>query len=301
MRAVKAVATAEKLTDSAGDERYKFWFAEESRQSAEKGNDELKDASDGFGSISGQFILDGPIPETQSIIRKGDSAVKDSKCCAAQELFSRAFVVNGKSKGIRHIFVYMRRTKVIHPDLKNSNEQEVVFDQKHCRFEPHTLLIRTDQTVVLKSGDPIVHNAHWIPIRNQSFNVLLAMNDRRGHNVACNSTRLSELLPMPVKCDIHPWMKAYWLVLDHPYMAITDPDGKFQIERIPEGVHEITVWHERIGYLDTKKDVEGNPIWNVQRNGVDWSGRKCMVTVKSNSVTEFGEIKIPSARFEDAQ
>jgi hypothetical protein len=55
-----------------------------------------------------------------------------------------------------------------------------------------------------------------------------------------------------VKCDYHPWMIAYWMILDHPYAAITDKDGKFTIENLPEGDHELVIWHEKVGYIDRK-------------------------------------------------
>ena len=83
-------------------------------------------------------------------------------------------------------------------------------------------------------------------------------------------------------------------------MAITNSDGKFRIEKVPAGVHEITVWHERIGYLDTKEDADGNSTWIIKRKRVDWTGRRCTVTVNPDSVTDFGQIEIPSVRFEDS-
>ncbi|MEZ6125260.1 MAG: hypothetical protein R3C49_19095 [Planctomycetaceae bacterium] len=55
-----------------------------------------------------------------------------------------------------------------------------------------------------------------------------------------------------MKCDFHPWMMAYWLVLDHPYAAATDAEGNFTISNLPVGEHEFRIWHERAGYIDRK-------------------------------------------------
>jgi hypothetical protein len=44
-------------------------------------------------------------------------------------------------------------------------------------------------------------------------------------------------------------------VLDHPWFAVTDPQGKFAIEGLPVGVHKLVLWHERVGYLDRQYGV----------------------------------------------
>ncbi|MCA9050960.1 MAG: hypothetical protein KDA89_19620, partial [Planctomycetaceae bacterium] len=52
-----------------------------------------------------------------------------------------------------------------------------------------------------------------------------------------------------MKCDFHPWMNARILILDHPYMTISAPDGRFEISRVPHGVHSLRIWHELHGYI----------------------------------------------------
>jgi hypothetical protein len=64
------------------------------------------------------------------------------------------------------------------------------------------------------------------------------------------------LLPITVKCDIHNWMESRWIVTDHPYVAITDKEGKFKIENLPVGKHEFTVWQEKSGYIERKFPVD---------------------------------------------
>ena len=71
--------------------------------------------------------------------------------------------------------------------------------------------------------------------------------------------KLGESLPMGVSSDLHAWMKAYWLVLDHPYAAITDKQGRFVIENMPPGKHIFRVWHERVGLIERKLEVSIEP------------------------------------------
>ena len=52
---------------------------------------------------------------------------------------------------------------------------------------------------------------------------------------------------VPFKCDVHGWMNAYVGVLEHPYFAVTDKDGKFSLKTLPAGTYTIEAWHERLG------------------------------------------------------
>jgi hypothetical protein len=58
-----------------------------------------------------------------------------------------------------------------------------------------------------------------------------------------------ERAPGPVSCSIHPWMQAWWLVLDHPYFAVTDDNGNFEIKNAPAGTQRVVVWQEAVGYV----------------------------------------------------
>ncbi len=233
------------------------------------------ECADGYGSVTGQFVLDGPVPERKVLIAKGDAAAKDAKICAAHPVISEDLVVDPKSKGIQHVFIYMRKAPSnVNPELKNSKVKEVVFDQQGCQFKPHSLFVRTDQVVLVKSDDECAHNTHTYPIRGQAVNFLLQPKNRIGVKVP---NKVSEILPMQVKCDIHPWMKAHWLVLDHPYAAITDKDGNFKIAGLPAGEHEFRVWHELVGYVD----------------------RAFTVTIKSGETTKVAPVKVPLARFQE--
>lgn len=213
-----------------------------------------------YGTLSGQFVLQGDIPERGVLVKKGDQNVKDAAVCAANEVLNDELIVDPETKGIANVFIYLRKIDKakIHPDLVATPEdkKEIVFDQKNCHFSPHTLFVRTDQTVVVKSGDDCAHNTHTSPLRNAAQNFIVQPNDRVGIKLTLNSP---EFLPIPVKCDIHGWMMAHWLILDHPYAAITDEKGNFKIENLPAGTHMLRVWHERIGYVNVDKTFHWSP------------------------------------------
>jgi hypothetical protein len=68
--------------------------------------------------------------------------------------------------------------------------------------------------------------------------------------------KTGESLPAEIRCDIHPWMKGYWMIVDHPYAAVTAADGSFSIPKLPAGMHEFRVWHEGPGYIEKSLKVK---------------------------------------------
>jgi len=208
-----------------------------------------------WGTISGQVVVTGDIPAPILLHPKG-AQVKDPAVCAAVDTYKDDLLIDTDSKGLANVFIYLpKKPKSIHPDLKKPDPAVVVFDQKGCMFSPHAMVVLGGQTVEVISSDPIAHNTHTYPLKNQAINVLIAANTTAGKGLAVDY-KLSESLPMQVKCDFHPWMLAYWMVVDHPYAAVTDKDGKFSIPNLPVGEHEFRVWHERKGYLERKYSVK---------------------------------------------
>jgi hypothetical protein len=60
---------------------------------------------------------------------------------------------------------------------------------------------------------------------------------------------------VPFKCDVHGWMNAYGAVLDHPFFAVSDGSGKFEIKGLPPGDYTIEAWHEKLGTQEQKITV----------------------------------------------
>jgi plastocyanin len=211
-------------------------------------------AADGWGSVSGQIIWKGDVPEP--VIRfKKDAIIKDPEVCAADDVYKDDLIVDKDTKGIANIFVYLPKApKKINPELKDFDAQ-IVFDQKNCIFKPHSLLVRAGQSVEVLNSDPISHNTHTYPIRNKGENLVISGNKAAGKGTLY-SMKSRESLPIQVKCDFHTWMSANWLILDHPYAAITQADGSFEIKDLPAGTHKFRIWHERVGYLERKLTVK---------------------------------------------
>jgi hypothetical protein len=237
---------------------------------------------DGYGTVTGQFVLDGKVPTLKPLVSKGDTTVKDGAVCGKEGVADESLVVDPGTRGIANVFVYMPKApKDVFPGLKASKEKVVKFDQQGCHFIPHALILRTDQTIAILSGDPILHNTDVVAVRNSGQNSTISM-DRVGTTQW--SFPQAERMPIMVKCDIHTWMKAWWLVIDHPYAAISGKDGKFTIEKVPAGTQEFTAWQDA---------NDGRWVFGKTR-----ATRVIKVKVEPDKTTSIGVIKIPAAELE---
>ncbi len=203
------------------------------------------------GTLSGIVRYEGTAPEPMWLVRQGDD-VKDAQVCAKHDIPDESLLVNAEAdNGIANVFVYLAAAPagVTSPPPKEGVE----FDQKGCVFVPHALVVRVGQPVLVKSSDPIAHNVNTQPARNNPFNRIMEPNDQEGIELIYQR---SERKPVPVKCDLHPWMRAYHLPLDHPFGTVTDKQGRFTIDGLPAGKHKLVVWHERADLLERGYEVE---------------------------------------------
>ena len=204
------------------------------------------------GSIKGKVTFVGSPPTLRPLIKQGDPKTKDAAFCSAADIPNESLLVNVREgNGIANVCIYMQKAPEGY-EAPPVPQEAVVFDIQGCRFVPHCLMARATQDILLKSGDPIAHNPHPAPIRAKEFGAALAPLDRVGVPISYNK---AERIPVPVRCDLHPWMKAYHLVQDHPFMAITNNKGEFEIQGLPPGEHKFVIWQEIPGYLEKSLSV----------------------------------------------
>ncbi|MFO0909275.1 MAG: carboxypeptidase regulatory-like domain-containing protein [Isosphaeraceae bacterium] len=217
--------------------------------------------AEGWGTLKGQVVFGSAAPPQEILIEQG-KAPKDPEVCAkAGPIKAERLVVDGATKGVKNVLVYLVKPSNIHPDAKAAAAKaQVVFDQKNCIFEPHVLAIQSGAKIELKSSDPVNHNVNAKFKSNSPFNSLLAAGQSIPYSPAA-----AERTPAQVTCDIHPWMLAYWMVLDHPYFAVTDDKGNFEIKNVPAGASKVVVWHEAAGFVTPN---QGDDV-SVAANGTE--------------------------------
>ncbi len=197
--------------------------------------------AEGFGTLKGQVSFAGDPPAPKVLFEKGKAAKDPDVCAKDAPLISERLVVDGGTKGVKNVLVYLTKATSVSDEAKKAAAAvHVLFDQNKCVFEPHVLGILSGSPITLKSSDPVNHNIN-AKLKQSAFNQLLAPQGKSEFTPSG-----PERTPAEVTCDIHPWMKAWWMVFDHPYFAVTDAKGYFEIKNAPAGTQKVVVWQEAV-------------------------------------------------------
>ena len=189
-------------------------------------------------SVKGTVRFTGKVPPAKRISMDAEKACQDLHQTPVME----QTVLAGKDGALANAFVYVKtglEGKVFEPV-----QEAVVLEQRGCQFIPRVMAVRTRQTIRIRNSDPVSHNIHPMPKNNRDWNQQQApqaedLQRRFG---------FPEVI-IPVKCNIHAWMKSYVAVLDHPFFAVTDATGTFSFAGLPPGDYTIAAWHENFGEI----------------------------------------------------
>ena len=194
-----------------------------------------------FAQITGTAKLDGKPPEPKMI---SVAAVPD---CAKQhpngQIQDESIIVNDKGE-LKNVVVFLSGVKGPVPT------DPAVLDQKGCQYVPHVVAVMVGQKLVAKNSDAFLHNVHTMPDDNEPQNLAQPNKDP---GTALKSPKVAE--NYIVKCDVHPWMRAWIVALDNPYFAVTDENGKYSIDTkgLADGTYEIHAWQEKLHEAPVQK------------------------------------------------
>jgi len=185
--------------------------------------------------VRGSVHFEGKAPLSKAI-----SMAADPVCAKQHASPVMAQEVMADAKGeLQNVIVFVSQGL---GDLKfDPPTQPVVVEQKGCMYMPHVLAVRANQTLQVVNDDATSHNIHPTPANNREWNKAEPPGSKLEESFG------REEIAIPVKCNVHPWMRGYIAVFKHPYFAVTGKDGTFDLGNLPPGTYTIEAWHEKLG------------------------------------------------------
>ncbi len=195
-------------------------------------------SSYGKGVITGVVTFTGEAPEMKVPLKR-----KDAEFCKDTEVkYNAVLVKDGK---LQDVYVGIA-------DGQLSGDYEVEpakLDQKQCMYSPRMMGLLVEQEIQISNSDPTLHNVNagkfnfaqpkGAPVQKKSF-------DEAGIN--------------RFQCDVHPWMRAFTIVSDNPFHAVSGADGNFKIEKVPDGKYKVWAWHSHYGKKEKQIEVKGGEV-----------------------------------------
>ena len=199
-----------------------------------------KDGKKNEGKLQGRIHLEGQAPRlTPVTVPTG--AVGNAKKLA----FVNESLLVGEKNGLANAFVYLKKAPTGW-NLPTETESGTLVKVTPKGFSPRASILQVGHDLTIDNTLPVVANPVLMPVKNKPFNHAIAPTKRL---FLKSPFKNRESLPVRLKSDIHLWMEGYVLALDHPFAAVSDTAGGFQIDNLPPGEYEFSVWHERVGVL----------------------------------------------------
>lgn len=196
------------------------------------------------GSISGKVMFAGAKPVEKTIQMDAEPSCKAKHTTPPH---SQDVVVNSDGT-LQYAFVYVKDG--LGNRTFDAPKTPVSLDQNGCIYEPHVVGVQTNQAIDVKNSDPTTHNIHPMPKANREWN-----ESQSPKSADLNKSFAREEIMIPVKCNIHPWMRSYIGVVRHPFFAVTGKDGKYELKGLPPGDYTVAVWQEKYGTQEQKVTV----------------------------------------------
>jgi plastocyanin len=187
------------------------------------------------GSVGGRVTWSGALPKLKPLdLSKQPECVKMH---ASNPLFPETVLI-GPGNALRNVVVYI--SSGIN-DEPLSHSSSATFDQQGCHYTTHVLAVRIGQEIKVSNSDPFAHNIHPLAKVNREWNKMQPPGTPPFSYAYDHEEFIS------IRCNIHPWMQGYFVVLKTGHFAVTGDDGSFSLPDLPPGHYVVTAWHETYG------------------------------------------------------
>jgi plastocyanin len=199
--------------------------------------------------ISGVITLQGTPPAEKEI-----TPLEEDPTCGAlhTDKPTTHFYVVGTKGELGDVVVYLD----VAGKSTGASAAPVVLDQKGCLYVPTIFAVQTGQKITVKNSDPCIHNVHTSSKAGNADHNDAQMSG--GADLTYTFDKPEDFLKF--QCDVHPWMFAWATVVDSPYFAVTDKDGKFTIKNVPAGTYKIIAAHRKLGKQTADVEVKDSNV-----------------------------------------
>lgn len=189
------------------------------------------------GSLSGKALFTGPVIPKDEIVK-----LTSERALCGDTLPAGKYIIN-ENREIKNVIVYIA-------DIKSGKEiprHPVTIDNVLCEFVPRVNVTFRGNIAINRNSDPVLHGVHPYIRGGTVYNLALPFKEQEVKR------KLRRTGLMEYRCSLHPWMRAYIYVFNHPYAAVTSDTGDFSITDIPAGSYEIKAWNEAFGEISLGK------------------------------------------------
>jgi Carboxypeptidase regulatory-like domain len=204
------------------------------------------------GSVKGTVSMASPLAPLPPVAVGRDSAV----CNGATVPDSS---VQQRGTGLGNVVVWLdgvRKGKTL------SLEKRLELESDHCLLTPRVQAAMTGSAVNVIGHDDFRQHLHFFSAGEKAprATVLLGKDEQ----VIPTEHPASSPGLVFVRDVDHPWPAAYIAVFDHPYYAVTKPDGSFTIDGVPPGEYTLVAWHERTKKVQQGVTITANGVATVK-------------------------------------
>lgn len=197
-------------------------------------------------AITGHILFEGPTPLPRMIDVSAYPGVSGS---VPGPIFDDSIVIN-PDRTLANVVVFISGPIPARQDF--DPPPAILVRQKYCMIEPHVVAAMIGQRLILEDDDALPHAIHSINCATTpTFNSPVMTTARRSIDP------FAAVDTFQIGCEIHPWMRGWVRVFDHPYFDVTRSDGTFLIKDLPAGTYQLHAWHETLGEQEKTITVNG--------------------------------------------
>ena len=191
----------------------------------------------GGATVAGQVHYVGELPATEQI------PVDRDRAYCGDTMPNEALKVGQESRGVADVVISLEGVPKALPSTK---QEPLLIENRSCRFLPRVNARHSGTVLIISNADPVMHNTHIRKKSRVGENLMNVVQPPQGKV----EKPIKEPGFLDVRCDAHPFMRAAIHVFDHPYFAVTDGMGRFQLHHVPPGRYRLKVWHETLRSLE---------------------------------------------------